>query len=312
LGSFQPTNLKEIEKKLSEITKRFPQKIKLILHAGTPKTDTTSIQFFLNENRETLLGYGILYAQNDGLSIEPKHQWIVGLLQKNNFTSFLDKFEKVISSANEETHTIILSTEGIYNHWWDCSPETKYFLSMLSSHFDVNLWVYFRDPVSFSESLYRQYLKNPQMASIECYGKDLSLDEMMEDEWFKNHLDYVGFLMECEQLFDKEHVFTFLLKANIIKQVCNSLKVDITLFNTSKTKRNKKLSCVLIDTLRLFNRHEIPPKKKQILVDSLYELEEKVGDFFETKEICNGTKEKIINLVSLQHGYLNEKYHLNF
>lgn len=54
------------------------QKLKLIVHVGTPKTGTTSVQRYLDKKQRKLRGKGILYPHNlEKLQnpTSPKHQW---------------------------------------------------------------------------------------------------------------------------------------------------------------------------------------------------------------------------------------------
>ncbi|WP_294956226.1 hypothetical protein [Sulfurovum sp.] len=291
-------NFDEIENSIKEIASQFPDNTKLILHAGTPKTGTTTLQFFWDKYQDILLEQGVLYAQRDTSSFAPKHQWMVGTLQSNNFTGFLDQFDQATQKRNENTHTILLSTEGIYNHWWDYSPEAKYFLHILGQYFKLDIWVWFRDPVSFAESLYRQYLKNPRVKGINCYGKDLTLNEMLEDDWFVGHLDYVGFLQECEALLGSSHIKVFNMKTDVVTSACKALNVAID--NIEIERHNEKLSCTLIEALRIFNRSELPFKEKEDLVNMLYKIDEKYSRFFTDSKICNGDIDKINTLVSQQ------------
>ena len=306
----KPKNYEEIKHKLEKLSSLSSKRLKLILHSGTPKTGTTSLQFFMDNNRENLLEQGILYAPKDKVSFAPKHQWIVSTLINNNFLLFLDELEKTLACINNDTHTIILSTEGIYNHWWDYSLEAKYFLQHLTHYFDVDIWVWFREPVSFSESLYRQYLKNPRVEGIFCYGRDLSLNDMIEDKWFIAHLDYVGFLQEAEALFGINNVYALPMKGDIIETACNVLNVRLDHRNV--LRQNEKLDCTMIKVLRIFNRYEIPFQEKEKLVNSLYEIEMNFGDYLEDKKICNGDISKIQALCKLQHQYLETVHNLSF
>jgi len=306
----KPNNFEEVEKKIESICSRFPKKIKLILHAGTPKTGTTSLQFYWDKEKDELLKYNILYAKRDTSSFAPKHQWIVSTLKQNNFFSFLENFEDALVEYTETIDTIIFSTEGIYNHWWDYSLEAKYFLKTLADYFNFELWIWFRDPLSFTESLYRQYLKNPRMGSIKCYGKDLSLDAMLEDEWFSGHLDYLGFLQETQELFSKENVKIFSMQKDVVLKACNALDIPINLEHV--IRHNEKLNCTLIEVLRIFNRFKIPLKEKEKLVEKLYQLESEFGDFLDQKKVCNGKISYIIMLCTLQASVLKKQYHLSF
>lgn len=63
-------------KKLTVITTPISRRLKLILHAGTPKSGTTSLQFFMAKNRKELKEKGILYPDHFLKNVyAPKHQW---------------------------------------------------------------------------------------------------------------------------------------------------------------------------------------------------------------------------------------------
>jgi len=111
-------------KELAELLKPLEQlqgrKLKLIIHAGTPKTGTTSLQTYLDKRQRKLRGKGILYPHNlEKLQhpTAPKHQWFEKNLVTTHLTYFLENFKNIIAQVKEETHTIILSSEGIYNCW---------------------------------------------------------------------------------------------------------------------------------------------------------------------------------------------------
>ena len=183
------------------------QPLKLIIHAGTPKTGTTSLQTYLDKKQRKLRMKGILYPHNIGNlqnPTAPKHQWFEKNLVATHLEYFLENFKNIISQVNKDTHTIILSSEGIYNYWWDFSEESKDVLSELGKFFDIEIWVWFREPLAFIESYYKQCIRNPQIDNNPCYGKDLSFTEMLDIKWFYQHLDYQGFVTECQTLFGKK------------------------------------------------------------------------------------------------------------
>ncbi len=199
----------EIEQLLASINRENNTRLKLILHVGTPKTGTTSVQVYLDKKQRKLRSKGVLYPNRFHNPNAPKHQWFERNLVAANIESLLDNFKDIINHVEEHTHTILLSSEGIYNNWWDFPEESKAILSELNGLFDVEVWVWFRDPLAFAESFYKQCLRNPQVDHISCYGRDLSFVEVLADPWFSQHLDYIGFVNECDELFGKASVKLF-------------------------------------------------------------------------------------------------------
>ena len=62
---------------LAELLKLFdqlPEPLKLIIHVGTPKTGTTSLQTYLDKKQRKLRGKGILYPHNLEKSQNPTAQ----------------------------------------------------------------------------------------------------------------------------------------------------------------------------------------------------------------------------------------------
>ena len=103
------------EAKIQALFENDTKKIKFILHAGTPKTATTSLQFLLDRNYNKLLEQGILYPKYYINANPPKHQWLVQLLIKNDFEKLFEYLEKILKeSVERDIKTIFLSTEGIY------------------------------------------------------------------------------------------------------------------------------------------------------------------------------------------------------
>jgi len=101
---------------------------RIILHAGTPKTGTTSLQIVLDQYREVLAQRGLLYpramvapgaAANRSYNVKPKHQWLVDDLMADNPARFADDIASVLGQMPSNINTLVLSTEGLFNHWWD-------------------------------------------------------------------------------------------------------------------------------------------------------------------------------------------------
>lgn len=247
------------------------QKLRLIIHAGTPKTGTTSLQNYLDKKQRKLRGKGILYPHNlEKLTNThaPKHQWFEKNLVTTNLERFLENFKNILSQVKMNTHTIILSSEGIYNYWWDFPDASKDVLSTLSQLFEVELWVWFRDPLTFIESYYKQCIRNPQLDANPCYGKDLSFADMLKIDWFSQHLDYQGFVNECQTLFGKNKVSVFNYTGDVVQEVIEKLGLA-TPHDNPTPRQNKSLNSASIKLLRTINHYNIKAKDKEQLIPHL-------------------------------------------
>jgi hypothetical protein len=269
-------------KELAELLKPFEQslaqrniqKLKLIIHAGTPKTGTTSLQSYLGKKQHKLRGKGILYPHNlDKLhnANAPKHQWFEKNLVTTNLQSFLENFKNIISQVNKDTHTIILSSEGTYNYWWDFPDQSKGVLAELGKLFDIEVWVWFREPLTFIESYYKQCIRNPQVENNSCYGKDLSFAEMLDIKWFSQHLDYQGFITECQTVFGKNNVSAFKYQGDVVQEVIQKLGLA-TPHDNPTPRQNKSLNSASIKLLRTINHYGLKAKDKDLLMMHIKEI----------------------------------------
>lgn len=274
------------------------QSLKLIIHAGTPKTGTTSIQTYLDKNQRKLRGKGILYPHNiDRINHPhaPKHQWFEKNLVTTHVEYFLENIKNIIAQVKDDTHTIILSSEGIYNYWWDFPDESKALLSELGKHFDTEIWIWFREPLVFIENYYKQCIRNPQVKSNPCYGKDLSFAEMLEFEWFSQHLDYRGFVNDCQSLFGENKVLAFKYEGDVVQEIKRKLGLATTHEN-STPRLNKGLNTTSIALLRVINSYNIKAKDKETLMPHLREICEVIEDYTMEPLIDNESRKRVLEL----------------
>lgn len=289
--------LKPFDKSLEQLNL---QKLKLIIHAGTPKTGTTSIQTYLGKKQHKLRGKGILYPHNlDKLQhpTAPKHQWFEKNLVTTHLEFFLENFKNIISQVTEDTHTIILSSEGIYNYWWDFPDESKDLLSELGKLFYVDLWVWFCEPLMFIERFYKQCIRNPQVESNPCYGRDLSFSEMLNIDWFSQHLDYQGFVTECEILFGKNNISVFKYEGDVVQEVIQKLGLA-TPHDNPTPRLNRTLNSATIKLLRSINQYDIKAKDKELLMPHLKEINGILDDYANDTLIDEESRKKVLKLSS--------------
>ena len=267
---------KELAELLKPIEQQKGQRLKLIIHAGTPKTGTTSLQTYLDKNQRKLRGKGILYPHNlEKLQnpTAPKHQWFEKNLVTKHLKYFLENFKNIITQVSPETHSIILSSEGVYNYWWDFPEESKSILSELSELFDSEIWVWFREPFTFIESYYKQCIRNPQIDNNACYGKDLSFSEMLDIKWFSQHLNYQGFVADCHALFGENKVSVFEYQGDVVQQAIQKLGLA-TPHDNPTTRQNISLNNASVALLRTINQFSLKAKDKELLMPHLKEINE--------------------------------------
>lgn len=286
------------ELQLADTHQHKAQKLKLIIHAGTPKTGTTSLQTYLDKKQRKLRGKGILYPHNlEKLKNlhAPKHQWFEKNLVTTNLDSFLENFKNILSQVTNDTHTIILSSEGIYNYWWDFPDASKDVLSELSKLFDIQLWVWFREPLTFIESYYKQCIRNPQVDGNPCYGKDLSFADMLKIDWFSQHLDYQGFVDECQTLLGENKVSVFSYKGDVVQEVIQKLGLA-TPHDNPTPRQNKSLNSASVKLLRTINRYNLKAKDKERLIPHLKEINTQLENYATDALIDPESKKRVLAL----------------
>ncbi len=289
--------LKPLDHSLAQLK---AQKLKLIIHAGTPKTGTTSLQTYLDKRQRKLRGKGILYPHNLEKSqnpTAPKHQWFEKNLVTTHLENFLENFKNIISQIKKDTHTIILSSEGIYNYWWDFPDESKDILCELSTLFDIEVWVWFREPLAFIESYYKQCIRNPQIESNPCYGKNLSFAEMLDIKWFSQHLNYQGFVTECQTLFGKNNVSVFKYEGDVVQEVIQRLGLA-TPHDNPTPRQNKSLNSASIALLRTLNHYDIKAKDKELLMPHLKEINGILDSYAKDTLIDEGSRKRVLKVSS--------------
>lgn len=249
---------------------------RLILHGGTPKTGTSALQWCLDGNREVLAQRGFWYPPSSNRR-EPKHQELIGALMAADQARFTETIESALSGMPSSTHTVILSTEGIFNHWWDYSLAAKRMLRGLADQFDFELCVWFRDPESFAAALYAQYLRNPATGdSPDVYGRDIDFGEAMGDLWFRRHLDYLGFYYEAQALFGPERVTAFLFGDDTVGAFVDRYSTGE--LSMADLPRNDSMGDAGVRMMRIANRFPLTPEEHDRIEDLVFEVERVIGD----------------------------------
>jgi len=252
---------------------------KLVFHAGTPKTGTTALQFCLEENKTRLAQRGIYYPHTrHAPPCPPKHQFLVTQMMAGDVQGLGTSVLSALRAMPSNTNLILFSAEGLFNHWWDFAAESRAMLGFLASTFQLEVLICFRDVVEFAVSYYCQSVRNPPVHP--CYGRDLSLEEMLEDEWFRKHLDYVGFLMEIRHSLGDATIRTFNYTDTVMSEILQYLGAGG--LECGVARHNEALHRQGIEMMRIVNRYRLEPGIRDEVLSRIREIEVMFGEQLES------------------------------
>ena len=265
---------------------------RLVLHAGTPKTGTSSLQRCLDEHRAALAAQGVWYPPATDPR-EPKHQDLVWALQKADTGAFVDCVGAALKDMPDDSHTVVLSTEGVFNHWWDYTPRAKAMLRCLASAFEFELCICFRTPESFAVALYAQYLRNPARddAAANVYGQDIDFSDAMRDAWFRQHLDYLGFCYEAEALFGHDRVRALFVDDDTVGAFLECY--GITGIPQLASRQNPSMRATGIEIMRVANRFGLSESEHGRVEKLAREIDEVIGPRSEELRIAREDMDRV-------------------
>jgi hypothetical protein len=287
---------------------------KLILHVGTTKTGTTTLQHALNASRERLLAKRILYPDvdlNPGPS--PKHQWLTNLLLAEDLQRFASNVRSVASVANATSATVVvMSTEGLYNHWFDFHARGRRALEALSEDFDVTIWVVFREPVAWAMSMYVQAVKNPPFHLAPVYSTTEPPEAVVDQDYFVTRLQYARFVEDAERLFGPGNVVpTQYESGDILDQARRILGVDEAVLGSDGNK-NPALSKLGLDLMLRLNRLNIPWQQREPIASSIVELDRVLGATSEPARASAEMTTKVLTISRESEAYLRERFRIDW
>jgi hypothetical protein len=163
-------------------------KRELIIHAGLPKTGSTSLQDVLSVNRETLLSRGILYPE-DTQPESKKHTGFAKALLAGN-TAELERW------LSFDGPKCIISDESISNAFYHTPPESfeKFRTICKNSQTQLSIMAVDRDKEEWLNSYYKQCALNQPSAMFDYYSTSLPIDLFSQNPYVKK-------LMNRDQLF---------------------------------------------------------------------------------------------------------------
>jgi hypothetical protein len=230
--------------------------MKAIVHIGTIKTATSSIQEYLFQNQKMLIMNGYYFIQSSGPknnraipsfclkdSSDDNFFKLIGAnsqSKRNEFKiNFIKKFSEEINSIPDNIHTVIISSEQ-FHFATNSLEEVNNVKMFLSNYFDeIQIICYLREQLELCNSHYS--------SEIMMAGLTKAYEDFIEECNPSNiHYNYYDMLMNWERCFGKHN-----LKVSIFdsENLYNNNIIDDFFY-----KLNPKLVDLLDDTSLRFNQ----------------------------------------------------------
>jgi len=266
---------------------------RLVLHGGTPKTATTSLQHAFDAQRDVLAARGVWYPDTGIDPIDRKHQALVKALRAGDTDAVVAYVGAAVRSAPSGTHTVVLSTEGLYNHWWDFGEASRDALRALARAHDAELWVCFREPLAFALANYTQYLRNPRDFEA-AYGLDASFEEMLDNPRFVLRMNYAGFVRETQAVFGAQGVRAFRYGADIVERIALALGAG----TLDVPRRHRTLRTAGVALMRVVNRYGLGPYDQARVSALVGEIDALIGARAEALVAGDGARRRVHELTA--------------
>lgn len=243
---------------------------RLILHFGTPKTGTSSIQATLWSNRELLKDHGILYPSN--VSSEKRHQYLVTCLRRPVPIALAEGLNASIAEIRTDTQAVLLSAEGLYLHWTQFEAAPLRLFRQLTSAVPTEVIVTLRSRPEFVESLYKQSLENPPKETG-C-SVPPSIEEFVDLSEIAPTLDYARQLTEIQESLEPELLRVIPYSTSIVDTFLECLPLEARILEEIEpvTSVNPSLSGHAAHVLRLYLENTREPHARQQVIHQLHLL----------------------------------------
>lgn len=237
--------------------------MKAIIHIGTQKTGTTTIQTFLAQNRPDLSSQGFRFepftprnpaqmelgltgiVRSGGTLTAANKLYAMGVKGAGSQRAYVDRFEAMISAGTRSwpEDTYLASSEQI--HAWLFNPHRIEALHrFLTDHFDaVRYLVYYRAQDDFMLSTYSEAVKRGEILTL-AEHIDARIDRMNFYRRAKMWASVVGREALDVRLFDPGA----LINGDLLDDFCAAVGIDRTGLK-SPEPRNRALSAEQIELL---------------------------------------------------------------
>ena len=240
----------------------------IILHVGTEKTGSTSIQSLLSTSYDSLIKSGILFPKSIGhpchinltacaLESEPKHpiRALLGLQDQTIFIKFVEETKNALRKEIEENHptALIISDEHINVHL--SKIETIHAYKKICEEFgDIKaVVIYLRQQDEFRLSLFSEAVKAGNLSNFNL------LDPLPVFKTIPYRLNYLKILDNLSKVFDKKMIIprvydrALFPNADICSDFLNILHIPLDYKTIIKSENNLSVDGKIIKKLALIS-----------------------------------------------------------
>lgn len=257
----------------------------IFIHAGTPKTGTSAIQFFCNKNRKLLKEKGVCYPnlgfEFPGIGVNRNGHFMNRREKDENGQRLHDKEEEIVkkgmdklSGLLEKFPNVVLSDEQFWNNKEMTSEKwAKYRDRFAEMGAELKLIVYVRRQDLLIQSYWAQQVKETMTASFKHYI------DTGKYKYF--NVDYYKRLEEMAQGVGRENIIVRVYEkqqyygGNIISDFLHILGLEMTEeYAQADHVVNASLEGACLEVKRLLNNSPIYKSKKNFLVPLLTQVQQ--------------------------------------
>lgn len=289
---------------------------KIILHVGTHKTGTTSIQHYCRRNQENLLKQGVLYPDYDLVGFNhykrAAHHELTHAIASKSTKMDINDVKNYIKKIKQYDGKVILSAEPFSRHVISVDKnislwaKKEHYVQLVSELFgaDVEICFVLRNHYDFAKSVYQERVKKTRETRS-------FLEFIFSDD---ARLDYYRNISLWEKYFDKVHVLDFdsLLEQNNLEEAfLNYFGVNTINFSRIDRK-NDSLPKELVLFKRLINAMPLTNDTVKKITTQLLNVSSHNSICFSNKDEFDYAKthdiERFYKKHEKSHLILQEKY----
>jgi len=277
--------------------------MKIVLHIGTEKTGTTSIQGFLSSHRDDLRKHNILYSKilgdpnNIRLSIALQNidkiddsRIYAKLITKEQILAYREELkenlQKEITSENPEV--LIISSEHLSSRMnqEEELERLKVFLNEFSD--DITVLIYLRRQDEFFESLYSTAIKKGHITEFSFPEKGKGRKDFHYNAMLKLWENTFGYENMRLNVFEKEKLY----QQDVVSDFIYKLNLPIKFEKIAKKRENLSFGRKKLSFLKEFNAYvpEIIEKRSNPYRGNIEKLLESIEIEDETIQMSSHEK----------------------